>query len=549
MSSCVNDVCGTGGWSGPKPGDPDNNLVLNATTVYGGIAVSWTYPMTNPHAVAFTALYRATSNDFTTAIKQGEFAGTRYLDPLNPTQDTEYYYWIQMVTVNGTVQGLIGPASAVARPRKEQTLEDLTGLIDEGVLAQTLKTSIAGITLNHGAIIQEIQDRLAANAALQTALDAVQSDLGEALTYVLNETTARTTADSAMVNQINAIAAGVGENAAAIVEERNVRVTKDLAVAQDLLTIYGRVDAADGAIIAEKNLRVAADNVLIQDIFTMYGNINNSNAAITDIKNLNISPTSALATKLTNLTTSVGDASSAVQTLSTSLSNGTHALASKVTTVEAAINGNVATGQVGLYAEVDAITGAIGSMYVAKVEVNGLIGGFGIHNSGILVDAGFDVDRFWVGRTNSDKVKPFIIDNDIVYINKARIRDADIDTLKIQGNAVTVPTTSSAGIYYGTGNTYRVINSAVITMSEPGFIYAHCLAAQWFPNGAKDWHMTLGIAGIQGMTIGGNAIDVAPAVTHSTWVNAGTYLVQVYWQAPTDMYISESQLFVMGTKR
>ena len=58
MTSCTTGTCGVGGWGGPLPGDPDNNSVLTATPAFGGIDVSWSYPGTNPQAVAHTVLYR-----------------------------------------------------------------------------------------------------------------------------------------------------------------------------------------------------------------------------------------------------------------------------------------------------------------------------------------------------------------------------------------------------------------------------------------------------------------------------------------------------------
>ncbi|MDW0357722.1 hypothetical protein Q8G38_00160 [Halomonas venusta] len=73
--------------------------------------------------------------------------------------------------------------------------------------------------------------------------------------------------------------------------------------------------------------------------------------------------------------------------------------------------------------EVDMVAG---SLYTAKVQSGGLIGGFGLYNDGDIVEAGFDVDRFWIGRTNSDKRKPFIIDDDVIYMNNAMIRNGSI---------------------------------------------------------------------------------------------------------------------------
>lgn len=67
-----------------------------------------------------------------------------------------------------------------------------------------------------------------------------------------------------------------------------------------------------------------------------------------------------------------------------------------------------------------------GAQWTAQVQSNGLIGGFGIYNDGVEVDAGFDVGRFWIGRTNSNKRKPFIIDGIETYIDTAMIRNGSI---------------------------------------------------------------------------------------------------------------------------
>jgi hypothetical protein len=393
--SCVGNTCGTGGWGGPQPGDPDNNVTLTALPAFGGIDVSWTYPQTNPFAVSFVELWRADSNVLASAIKIKDVPGTEYFDrvPANAT----HWYWIRLVSINGTYNEFIGPASATARSSVEQTLKDLTSMIDAGMLSQELKKSIAGIEINGQTIYKEVQDRLAANKALQDALKAVQNSLGQAETYILNEITERIEADSALVNQVSVIAAGIGDSAAAITEERSVRAAQDAVLAKDISTIYGRVQNAEGAIL--------------------------------DISELEISPTSALATKLNSLTTDASGARSAVVELSTSLANGTHALASKVTAVESTVNGNTATGQVGLSTKVDNVSGAMNSMWTAQVQANGLIGGFGINNNGQLVEAGFDVDRFFVGRTGPDKIKPFIIADGVVYINSAAINRLEVSKI------------------------------------------------------------------------------------------------------------------------
>lgn len=409
--SCDDNVCGTGGWTGPKPGDPDNALTLRANAVYGGITVSWTYPTTNPWAVAHTILYRGTNNNFEQALEQARVGGSIYFDSLNPEQPTEYWYWIQVRTVNGTLQDRIGPVSAIAQPRGVQTMEDLTGLIDAGVLAQSLKESISGINQLGQDLLNEIAGRIQANEALQAALELVSSGVEDAITFVQQEITQRTEGDSAIVTMVNNLAAANADNLALIMNQLQVLVTENSSQAQSISTLFVQTGSNQAAIQNEATVRSNAD--------------------------------SALATQISTLTSRVGTAEATIRDETTARVSADSALASRTTGVETSLFGNVATGQIGLTTKVNTIDGkvtSIGALYTAKVQVNDLIGGFGVFNDGRTVEAGFDVDRFWIGRTGPDKVKPFIIDSGIVYIDKARIRTADIDTLKLAGNAVTIPT-------------------------------------------------------------------------------------------------------------
>ncbi|WP_273688472.1 phage tail protein [Ketogulonicigenium vulgare] len=72
-----------------------------------------------------------------------------------------------------------------------------------------------------------------------------------------------------------------------------------------------------------------------------------------------------------------------------------------------------------------------------------------------------DAHRFAITGGSTD-VYPFIVDGGTVYIDKARIRDADIDTLKIAGNAVTVP----AYAYWEPSSPTFVTTAAIYTLLE-----------------------------------------------------------------------------------
>ena len=336
-------TCGTGSWSGPLPGDPSTNSILTATPVFGGIDITWTPAIVNPHAVIHTYLYRSTNPDFLTAVRIATVGGTHFYDKLENI--LTYYYWIQVVSINGTVGEVIGPASAIPRLSIDATIEALTGRIDNGVLAQSLKSEIDRISLIDGDLFQEIQDRIAANELLGAAIQTAQTDASQAVSLLNEEITQRTTAYNVLLQTLNTMAGQVNDNKAAIETESTLRISNDEALAQQIT-----------------NVQSAAEDNLAAVQTTLQTNINTVNGKVTDI----------------------------------------------------------------------------GALYTAKVQVNGLIGGFGVYNDGTEVQAGFDLDTFWVGRTGSDKKKPFIIDSDTgeTYIDKAVIPTLTADMIDTKGLSI-----------------------------------------------------------------------------------------------------------------
>ena len=317
-------TCGVGGWGGPAPGDPSNNSTLTATPQFGGIRVAWTLPTTNAYAVSYIKLYRGISDVFASALPLSDETGSSYFDEVDSA--TTYYYWIRIVSVNGTVGDLIGPASALGKTIVTNLLEQLTGQIDAGVLASSLNTTLYGITLLDAAILQEITDRETGETNLAAALAAVDLGIAEAHTFLLDEVATRTSQNSALITTVDGVVATLGGE-----------------------------------------------------------------------------------------------------------------IASVLTTTSASI---------------DDLTGEVEALYQVQLTVDGQIGGFGLYGGGGVIEAGFDVDLFWIGRTNADRVKPFVISGGVVYIDSTVIQDAaitnakigfaEITTLKIAGEQITVPRFYSA---------------------------------------------------------------------------------------------------------
>jgi hypothetical protein len=695
MTSCSTNTCGIGGWGGPLPGDPNNNSVLTASPAFGGIDVSWTYPTTNPAAVAHVLLYRGNSSNFNTAVLLATVGGNFFYDKSTSTQIVEYFYWIKIVSVNSTVGALIGPASAIAKPPIASVIEGLTAQIDSGFLAQSLKTEIDKITLNYQDLLDEVNNRIAANTALSTALGQVQTGVTQSLTFINTEITQRQAGDSALVSQLNTVAAANTSNLALIQQEALARVGGDDANAALYTTLNSQVNNETTGLPATRA-------TLINDYYTKAG----TDSAISSATTALVS-TTALNTALGEYTTTAAlqngyytktQADTAISTSSTTLSASvlltaatdattkataakeaaeayaaaqaiaaeiaanayadgivtaeearaiadatakanaakdaavsvasadatakadaakaaadiyaeeqatlaevtakayadgivtaeeTRAIADATAKAEAArvaavttaaadatakanaaktgaettatsLVRTIETGQIGyavltgtskafdgdgttvvypvsLYPAVDypqyaidrtriidkvgvtrwnattvgqaklldwlvglPIASAVKTLqitdgngntasletafntqktlndglkaeYTAKLSVDGLIGGFGVYNDGASVQAGFDVDEFWVGKTQANKRKPFIISGGIVYIDSAaindaaittaKIADAQISTLKIAGSAVTVP----SSLNYPKTSTGMLIDSHIIS--------------------------------------------------------------------------------------
>ena len=343
--ACTDNVCGTGDWAGPLPGDPDNNSVLSATPAYGGIDVSWSLPTLNTHAVIHTHVFRGITPDFELSTRRTVEGGNSFFDRIPKEDIRQYFYWIRIVSVNGTVGDPIGPASAVPMSSIEETLRDLTGLIDAGVLAKSLRTEIERVEILNQRIYQEELDRKSQSNILTTALSEVQAD-GDALTALLQQ---------------------------------------------------------------EVALRIS----------------NNE------------------------------------------------ALAASLTTTQAELEGNLATVQTSLQSNINTVNGKvtnIGALYTAKVGVNGLIGGFGVYNDGTEVEAGFDVDRFWIGKAGQ-AIKPFMVDGGTVYINNAMIHQAVFDTATFRGNLNVRSATSGARMEI-TNRAIKVYNDAGVVQVQIGDLSA-----------------------------------------------------------------------------
>jgi len=138
----------------------------------------------------------------------------------------------------------------------------------------------------------------------------------------------------------------------------------------------------------------------------------------------------AMARRIDNVSAAANGNASAIQTEQTVRADADAALAQQITTVQSQLGSNIASVEQSMTTNIERLNGELvklGAEYTLKLDVNGYVSGFGAYNDGRTSDFAVVADRFWVAPPNSTgKRKPFIIQNNKVYIDTAMIRNASI---------------------------------------------------------------------------------------------------------------------------
>ncbi len=204
MSNPDNDfTSGTGLGNVILPGDPNNNLVLSVVGTYGSVDVTWTYPTVNPNGVSHFKLFRGITSVFGNALLHRIVAGNSYHDLISTEGIQEYYYWIQLISVNGTVMSPIGPQSATPLNTLELLLDTLEGNISAVSLTPELRAEIDEIPGLDTQITTESATRVTENTLLGTGLTGVQGEVTSALGVISLEAVTRATNDAAISDALD----------------------------------------------------------------------------------------------------------------------------------------------------------------------------------------------------------------------------------------------------------------------------------------------------------------------------------------------------------
>lgn len=379
-------------------------------------------------------------------------------------------------------------------------LDALTAEITASQLHQDLLTRINKIDLG--------ANSLESQAALLTyGLDQINESVGVVSSRLASAEGSISDIDSQLTiigSDLSNIDGTITGNAA-IVDLLETRVTvNENDIVSQAISIEGlgaRVDVAELGISGQAGIV----NTLVTDVSYIDGNL------------------AALSSSVSTLSSQVGSNSSAIQTNATAIAT---------------------------------LDGEVSAEYTVKLNVNNKIAGFGLFASAAAPSL-FEIiaDKFAITNQYNTGVIPFIVDGSNVYIQKVFIKDADIDTLKIAGNAVTIPIALSyPGTLVGSGtSTYTTIMNTTVSMAYPGKIFASVALNQDY-TAENYWQAVLYINNTLvfqvGNTTAGRVSEKSIALAGCLEVPAGNIPVGVQWMGETSaIQVSNGAMFVTGVLR
>lgn len=242
-------------------------------TVYGilfGMQLNWNFG-TGSAGTAFTEIQEATNPLIPATIKQqGMYAyPTDNVTIQGIGTDIYVSYRARLIDTYGNEGAWTEWVEGQTSSDAQAALDLLAGQISKTQLAQDMMTEIDNIEVNALKIANEILDREAMGAAIQTTVDTLVTET------------------SATATQVNTLVAKVDDNAALIQTANDLIVSKDSAMAGRVDTVEAQINspteglpALSALVQAETVARVAQDDVFAGQITTVQSSLDGNIASV-----------------------------------------------------------------------------------------------------------------------------------------------------------------------------------------------------------------------------------------------------------------------------
>lgn len=557
-------------WLSPSAGGLglDQNLMavppaptgLEADGAFANIIVSWDRPPYTNHS--YTEVWRSNINNLGTAQLIGMAAGSVYVD--NVGGNAQYYYWIKFVSttaVKGPFNGTVGVVGSTS-PDPAFLLETLTGQIQNSQLNKDLSDKIELVGTNAADIIAINDISSDSDSASARAIAQVQArlDTGD---YAAVKVESSATADAvdgieakyAVKTDVNGYVSGFGlistSNNATPFSQFIFKADQfgfgapgldsayPFVIQATATTVNGvsvpagvYIDAAyikNGSITSAKIGNAAIDNAKIANLDAgkiTTGTFEADRIAANSITGDKIAANTITANKIDSRGLSIKDAAGNII-----LAAGTPLATSNITGL-----GSLATQNSVSYGDV------IGTKPPSDADKTSANIAAGISGQGSFAT---------LDQITAANVSTYIAS---AAIKSAQIGNAEIGTLKLAGNAVTVPTSQySSNPVYAT-NSPQILLSTTITLSQPGWIYASVAATQYYPDGIPETFHFLIINNTEcSYVFTGSATTVCIALAGAYYASsAGTYTVDYRYRKGAGTgtpYMGQRSIYAVGAMR
>lgn len=420
---------GTGGLV-PSPGVPDRAVPpapvgFQAVGVFGMNTLTWDNPYKLYRNHSLTNIYRSETDNFGQAVLISRATGMIYSDPIrgdvvdpnDPKKGISYYYWITWVSASGVE----GPPNSPAGTHVESMLsidyllDLITKEMNQSELAKALAKAIDLDGLNQQIAMLDAAAQAAKlmtsaerylrddeNVHIRRQISDLRVQTGSDIKAAISQLQEVITSDQqAIAHQIDLMQASIGENSVDIVTERTARINLQEAATQALNGMSSRLEKAESVLTQYSETFASA---LESQARNMEGLVS-------------------------RMDTTAAQYLSDQQTIATEF----EATARAITSMQSTVNEQSAAIQQTLSTHSSALEG-LAAQYTLRLDVNGLISGFGAYNNGAVADFAILANRFWVatpGVRGPNYVNPFMLEGEKVYINTLLVKEASIQQAQI----------------------------------------------------------------------------------------------------------------------
>lgn len=519
-------------------GAPPAPTGLAASGGLGIVFLTWDNPTYANHA--YTEIWReqvtftngvANPSVIGSAIKVGTSAGYvgQYVDSVGAASDC--WYWIRFVSTSN----VIGPFNAVAGVRGTASLDP----------AYVLKVLAGNITLQ----------QLAADLSTPIAKIPIMVDLINGIgAGLINETNSRTTIDSALANSISTLQSAVNGSVATITNKLDVLSTATTATANSISTLQTTVNGNTASIQTQQSSinGLSAQWTVKTDVNGYISGFGLSTTAKNGV------PDSAFVVNANNFAVGHGGDTTKYPFIIGNINNVATVGINGALVVDGSITANTIAAKAITANKIDtpdlsAISANMGSIYAGQINFGAYTGwswpangGLGLHVSqkGILAGnpgpSPINPQGKYFQLYSDQNAAPIISTNIPAYIE-----DAQVSTLKISGNAVTVPVGATG---------YGAAPAVYLTLDQPAPVLV-LVMCNWLAYDASvaGGYLNAVCGGNSGTVIG---ISMGPGASGSATaigifnMPAGTHLCTLSQSnAVGGRNLAATSVFAMGIKR